>query len=107
MKISAINSMYINNRSLQTKSLIRFGESEGYWDGGVEQNPKTISSKDARWQVQKSQIEARYRKQIESLSKTADGSGMNNDVYWNLVRSIQNEKDIALKQARILFEYEN
>ena len=107
MKISAINSMYINNRNLQTKPQIKFGESEVFDTDSTKKPQKTLSPKEIRWQIEKDRIEASYRKRIENLSHIADESGMNNNVYWENVRAIQKEKDLALRQAFVYLQYDN
>ena len=44
MKISAINSMYINNRNLQTKPQIKFGESEVFDTDSTKKPQKTMQT---------------------------------------------------------------
>ena len=106
MRISTTNSIYIHNRNLQTKPQIRFGESEGFYPERAGQETTSISPKEAKWLAQKNKIEASYRKRIENLSNVADECEMSNEVYWDNVRAIQKEKDLALRQAHVLFLYE-
>lgn len=103
MRISSINSSYINNKNNQLKTQIKFGESENWEPLFSHTHNRKKEIREAKWLSEKAKIEAYYNNQLDRLADLADEVGMDNNYFWNQANKIKEEKAQKLREAKAFY----